>query len=66
MPATNVQAAVCVVRVEQQPNYLLITLTTNRNLDRTLYSARSDPPLHFSDPQDALSAVADFLNDFLG
>lgn len=61
-----VQAAVCVVRVEVEPSRTLITVTDSGNLDRALYSARARPPLHFLDPKDALSAVADFLTALAG
>ena len=36
------QVGVCILRVESAPGQLLITITTNRNLDRNLFSARPD------------------------
>ncbi len=62
--AERLQVGVCIVRVESQLNHLLITITTNRNLDRNLYSARPEPSQQFSDPVAAIEAVIQFLNLF--
>lgn len=63
--AERLQVGVCIVRVEAQPDQLLITVTTNRNLDRNLYSARPMPEAKFADPELALEAVERFLRAFL-
>lgn len=63
--AERLRVGVCTLRVESQRDYLLITLTTNQNLDRGLYSARPDPRQRFTDPEEALQAVAEFLRLFV-
>jgi hypothetical protein len=60
----RLRVGVCIVRVEAQPDHLVITITTNRNLDRNLYSARPDPARRFSEPEDAIHAVVQFLRTF--
>ena len=60
----RLRVGVCTLRVESQPDYLLITVTANENLDRGLYSARPDPRQRFTDPEEALQAVAEFLHRF--
>ena len=64
MSAHQAESGVCIVRVEIQPEHLLITVTINRNIGRNLYTARPDPDRHFTDPDDALRAVAEFLRSF--
>ena len=64
MPGRGAETGICIVRVEVQPDHLLITITTERNIDRHLHAARSSPEQHFSDPVAALQAVADFLSPF--
>ncbi|HST47791.1 hypothetical protein [Jatrophihabitans sp.] len=64
MAGRTAQAAVCIVRVEPQPGHLLISVTTNRSLNRELYSASVEPTRKYSDPEAALQAVADFLHSF--
>lgn len=64
MAGRSAQAAVCIVRVEPQPGHLLISVTTNRSLNRELYSASVEPTHKYSDPDIALQAVADFLHSF--
>jgi hypothetical protein len=59
-PATGV----CIVMVEQEPDHLLITVRTNRNLDRHLYSARPETVRTFAHVPDALDAAAEFLGSF--
>ena len=58
------QVGVCILRVEVRPDHLLITITTNRNLDRNLYSARTDPAVQVVDPDKAVQVTADFLHSF--
>jgi hypothetical protein len=57
-------AGVCIIRIEAQPDHLLITVTTNRNIGRSIYSARSEHVLRFADIDTALASVADFLHSF--
>jgi hypothetical protein len=64
MSARKAESGVCVVRVEVQAEHLLITVTTNLALDRNLYTARPDAERHFTDPDDAVRAVAEFLRSF--
>lgn len=58
------KVGVCILRIESQPEHVLITVTTNKNIDRNLYSARSDPPLRFASTEEALAATAEFLRLF--
>jgi hypothetical protein len=58
------QAGVCIVLVERQPEHWFITVRTNRNLDRHLYSARPELVQHFADPEEAINAAATFLRSF--
>jgi hypothetical protein len=64
MQARLSKAGVCIVRIEAQPEHLLITVTTNRNIADTVYSARSESVMQFADPDEALPFVADFLRSF--
>ena len=64
MSARKAESGVCIVRVEVQPGHLLITVTTNRDLGRNLYTALPDAERHFTDPDDAIQVVADFLRSF--
>jgi hypothetical protein len=64
MPSQQSESGVCIVRVEVQPGHLLITVTTNRNLDRGPYPAVSAPGRRFTNPDDALRVVAGFLRSF--
>jgi hypothetical protein len=58
------ESGICIVRVEVQPGHLLITVTANRNLERGPHPVTSAPGLRFTDPDDALRVVADFLRSF--
>ena len=42
----------------------MISITTNRSLNRELYSASVEPTRKYSDPESALQAVADFIRSF--
>jgi len=64
MSAREAETGICIVRVEVQPDHLLITVTTERNIGRSLHVAGSSPERHFADPDAALRAVADFLKRF--
>ena len=64
MASRTSQAAVCIVRVEPQPGHLLISITTNRSLNRDLSSMSVEPTRKYSDPETAIQAVADFIRSF--
>jgi hypothetical protein len=64
MPPRQTESGVCIVRVEVQAAHLLITVMTDRNLGRNMHPATSHPERHFTDLDDALQAVADFLRSF--
>jgi hypothetical protein len=64
MSASFTQAGVCIVRVESQEGFLLITVTTNRALNRNLYSVTAEHVAKFSDPERVLEAVAEFLGSY--
>lgn len=55
---------VCILRVEQQQQYLLITVTVNRHLGRTLTSAQPDSTVRTTDPAEALRLAKSFLDSF--
>jgi hypothetical protein len=58
-------AGVCIVRVELQEGRCLITVTTNRALDRDLRSATADSVHRYIDPDRALDAVREFLRSYM-
>ena len=64
MQTSQPGAGLCIVRVEVQPDHLLITVKADRNIGRSMYRANTEQPLHFVDPDDALAVVADFLHSF--
>jgi hypothetical protein len=64
MPSREAESGICIVRVEVQADHLLITVTSKRNIGRSLYAAGAEPEQHFADPGAALAAVADFLRPF--
>jgi hypothetical protein len=64
MPSQQSESGVCIIRVEVQPGHLLITVTTNRNLDGGPRPVMSTPGRRFTDPDHALRVVADFLRSF--
>jgi hypothetical protein len=61
---TRPESGVCIVTVERQPHHLLITVRTNRNLDRHLYSAHPEVVERFADTEEAIDATATFLRSF--
>jgi len=65
MSARKTESGVCIVRVEVQTEHLLITVTTTRDLARSLYTTGFGGEQHFTDPGDALQAVAEFLRSFV-
>jgi hypothetical protein len=64
MPSREGESGICIVRVEVQADHLLITVTSKRNIGRSLYAAAAEPEQHFADPDAALAAVAEFLRPF--
>jgi hypothetical protein len=60
MPSRPGQAAVCILRVEVESWGLVITMTVNRDVA----SADTERVTRFSDPREAVAAVAAFLESF--
>jgi hypothetical protein len=58
------RVGVCIVRVETQEEYLLITVTANRHLAHSLAFAEPDQVSTYRDPANALAAVQEFLDSF--
>ena len=56
------QASVCILRVEAEPDRLLITMTIDRSAQEGRASASAPKVLHFSQPEAAIAAVADFIH----
>jgi hypothetical protein len=65
MSPNRAESGVCIVRVEVQAAHLLITVMTDRNLGRNMHSATA-AERRFTDPDDALQAIAEFLSSFGG
>jgi hypothetical protein len=55
---------VCVIRVEQQLDYLLITVTAHQHLGRHSTSARPELSKQTTDPAEALHLAQQFLEFF--
>jgi hypothetical protein len=60
MPSPPAPTGVCILRVNVQPQGLLITLTVNRDIG----NASTEPTVHFSDIREATTAVVAFLESF--
>jgi hypothetical protein len=58
------QVGVCILRVEGQEDYLIITVTTNRQLGRSLMFASPERTERFANPGDALRMAEQFLESF--
>jgi hypothetical protein len=57
MPTHGAPVAVCILRVEEEPERVLITMTVNRDI-----AAAVDPLVRrFTDAKSAVAAVAEFL-----
>lgn len=65
MTAEEPRAGVCIIRVEPQPTYLLITITVHRHVGQTVFSALPQLERKVADPDQALNLVAGFLASFL-
>jgi hypothetical protein len=55
---------VCILKIELRPEQVVFTVTTNKNIDRNLYSARSEPLQRFASAEEALQAAAAFFRQF--
>ena len=55
---------ICILRVERQQEYLLITVTINRHLGRNLTSYRPYRTARYANRADALRAAERFLDSF--
>jgi hypothetical protein len=60
----QMRVGACILKVEQQEEYLLITVTTNSHLGRSLTSARPETTTRYARPADALRAAERFLESF--
>jgi len=54
------RVAVCILRVEVDPGRLIITMTVNRDIA----TRTTQPRTRFTDTNDAIAAVAEFLESF--
>jgi hypothetical protein len=61
VPERAGQTSVCILRIEAEPDRLLITMTTESYLHRGLAIASDPKVLHFAQPEAAIDAVADFV-----
>jgi hypothetical protein len=67
MTSTNAPSVgICILRVEIQAENTIIVVTTKRDIARHLHSTVEHRPQYFTDPEDALDAVARFLSPFKG
>ena len=55
---------VCVLRVEQQADYPLITVTVHRHVGRSLTFAQPAMSAQLTDPTEALRLAKQFLESF--
>jgi hypothetical protein len=60
MYRSSSRAAVCILRVEVEPQGLIITMTVNRDIA----TPAAEPTIHFSGTEDAAAAVSEFLESF--
>ena len=58
------QVGVCVLRVEQQADYPLITVTVHRHVGRSLTFAQPALSLRLTDTAEALRLAKQFLESF--
>lgn len=58
------RVGICIFRVEQQEDYLLITVTVNHYLSPTLSATRPDVTERYTDPAEAVKAARRFLEVF--
>lgn len=62
--ATHSKTGVCIIRVESQPDSLIIAVSTRRDIDRSVHTAFEDRPRYFTQPEDALAVIEQFLAAF--
>jgi hypothetical protein len=55
------QTSICILRIETEPDRLLITMTIERSLHQGPAIASHPKILHFAQPEAAIDAVADFI-----
>jgi len=60
MPRHRSLVAVCVLRIEAEPESLIVTMTVNRDIT----TATAEPATRFTDSSSAAAAVAEFLESF--
>jgi hypothetical protein len=61
--ASAPRVGVCILRIEQQQEYVLITVTINRDIEDTS-SAEREETSRYANRADALAAVERFLESF--
>ncbi|MEO6531026.1 MAG: hypothetical protein ABI563_06650 [Specibacter sp.] len=61
---TESTTGVCIIRVEAQPDGLIIAVSTRRDIDRSVHTAFEDRPRYFTKPEDALAVIEQFLEAF--
>ena len=61
VPRPARQTSVCILRIEAEPDRLLITMTIERSLPPGPAIASHPEILHFAEPEAAIDAVADFI-----
>lgn len=62
--ATHTPTGVCIIRVETQPERLLIAVSTRLDIERSIHTAFEDRPRYFTEPRDALAVIEQFLEAF--
>ena len=61
MPQPSGQTSVCILRIETEVDRLLITMTVESYLHRGRTVANRSRVVHFTGPEEAIQAVADFV-----
>jgi hypothetical protein len=61
VPKRARQTSVCILRIEAEPDRLLITMTIEQSLSQGAAIASHPKILHFAQPEAAIDAVADFI-----
>lgn len=62
--AREPQVGVCVLRVEKQEEYMLITVTVRRHVGRSLTFAEAERSARYADPAEAIRQAERFLESF--
>lgn len=58
------RTGVCIVRVETQSDGLLIAVSARRDIGRSLHTSFEERPRYFTEPDDALAVIMQFLYSF--